>query len=181
MGRFAKALFSVTTILIVTGPLSPNSCGAKRTGEFRDLEGVDARRREARIFAMEDVILAATNAFRQKQGLPALAEDTTLREFARSRSADMAARTYFSHTTPEGKLVYQLMEQERIRYRTVRENIAQNQGYSMQEVATVAMTGWIESPGHRENMGATDVTHLGVGVARGSDGTYYLTQVFTHP
>ncbi len=39
------------------------------------------------------------------------------------------------------------------------------------------MSGWLRSPGHRENIeGAYDLT--GIGVARSRQGVYYFTQLF---
>jgi len=41
----------------------------------------------------------------------------------------------------------------------------------------VAVSGWLNSTGHRNNIeGNYDLT--GVGVAKSSDGKYYLTQMF---
>jgi uncharacterized protein YkwD len=100
--------------------------------------------------------------------------------FARSRSQDMATRSYFSHTTPDGLSVFDLLRQAGIPYTSARENIAWNKGYAPSQVAQKAMDGWIASSGHRTNMLATDVKKIGVGAAQATDGGWYLTQVFTN-
>lgn len=46
-----------------------------------------------------------------------------------------------------------------------------------EDVARAVHQGWMDSPGHRENLLTPEYTHLGVGVAFGAEG-YYLTQNF---
>ncbi|MBC7541569.1 MAG: CAP domain-containing protein [Candidatus Sericytochromatia bacterium] len=128
---------------------------------------------------IEAEILRLTNAHRQANGRIPLAGDARLAAFARSRSLDMATRNYFSHTTPDGQSVFDLLKAAAIPFRAARENIAWNSGYAADKVAGVAVMGWIASAGHNANLLATDVTTLGVGVAQKSTGAYYLTQVFT--
>ncbi len=40
---------------------------------------------------------------------------------------------------------------------------------------------WLDSPGHRRNMLSRKYTHLGIGVARDSNGISYTAQVFAKP
>ncbi len=63
----------------------------------------------------------------------------------------------------------------KISYRRLAENVAYNQGY--QDPAQVAVAGWIESEGHRQNMiGNYNLT--GIGVAKNQQGEYFFTQIF---
>ena len=50
----------------------------------------------------ERSLLCLTNVHRLRSGAPALSRDSRLGAAARAHSADMAARDYFSHVTPEG-------------------------------------------------------------------------------
>ncbi len=47
-----------------------------------------------------------------------------------------------------------------------------------EEVSGAVHQGWMESPGHRENLLSPDYTHMGVGVAHSPESGYYLTQNF---
>ena len=48
---------------------------------------------------------------------------------------------------------------------------------NLTDPAAVAVSGWIDSPGHRHNIeGDYDLT--GVGIARAKDGSLYFTQIF---
>jgi hypothetical protein len=58
----------------------------------------------------------------------------------------------------------------------VYENIARHQGqYEPEALAREVVDGWMNSPGHRQNILAPNATHLGVGLAH-VGGTYYVTQ-----
>jgi uncharacterized protein YkwD len=58
---------------------------------------------------------------------------------------------------------------------SVKENVATVMG--RRDIAAAALEGWLKSAEHRETiLGPFDLT--GVGVARDSSGTYYITQMF---
>lgn len=46
-----------------------------------------------------------------------------------------------------------------------------------QDIAKVAVDGWIESPGHRKNLLGKSI-FCGIGVHQNAKGTWYLTQLF---
>jgi hypothetical protein len=54
------------------------------------------------LFNVERSLLCFTNVHRLRAGAKPLLRDSRLARAARSHSADMAARGFFSHTTPEG-------------------------------------------------------------------------------
>jgi uncharacterized protein YkwD len=122
--------------------------------------------------AIEHEVHARINAHRNGRGLRALAYDEQLAGIARSHSAAMASGgRAFGHAGLEERssaagAVYSL--------RSFAENVAVNSG---PDVAARAAEGWMGSAGHRRNIeGDFEVT--GVGVVRGTDGRFYLTQVF---
>lgn len=81
----------------------------------------------------------------------------------------MSERGYFSHTTPEN--VGFAERARRAGYPSPgAENIARGH-----RSAEAVMQGWMESPGHRENILNCSLTTMGVGVD--TDG-WYWTQVF---
>lgn len=116
------------------------------------------------------------NRARAEAGLPRLTEHGTLKELAFERSEDMAARKYFSHTTPEGVDVFTLLAQRGVSYRTAGENLAWNTGHAS-ESAAIAMRTFLASPPHRANLLRAEYAEVGVGVA--SDGSKLIfTLVF---
>lgn len=119
---------------------------------------------------IEQAVLTLTNAERQKAGLKPLQMDDKLMKSARAKSADMASKNYFSHTSPTYGSPFDQMKANGITYRAAAENIAMGQR-SAEEV----VKGWMESPGHRQNILTPGFTHIGIGYdARGN----YWTQQF---
>jgi uncharacterized protein YkwD len=115
---------------------------------------------------VEAAIVAMTNDIRRRHGLAILCEDGICREAARRHSADMLSRNYFSHTDPQGRTVKERLPAN-LAARQWAENIWTGSGYDPRQVQSLAqkiMAGWMNSPGHRENILGPGYTHLGVGV-----------------
>lgn len=119
---------------------------------------------------IEQAVLKLTNAERQKAGLQPLKMDEKLMNSARQKSADMAAHNYFSHTSPTYGSPFDQMKANGITYRAAAENIAMGQR-SAEEV----VTGWMNSPGHRQNILTQGFTHIGIGYDANG---HYWTQQF---
>jgi uncharacterized protein YkwD len=115
------------------------------------------------------------NAERAKYGLPPLAWDGDLCRMARLHSEKMARMNFFDHEGPDGDLPYRA-SQSGIRWRSLAENIALNQNYD--DPVALAVSQWMHSAGHRDNILRRIFTHSAIGVARANDGRVYLTQVF---
>ena len=126
--------------------------------------------------ALADQMLVDVNRVRAEAGLAPLAKVEPLDLLALDRSADMAARHYFSHTTPDGIDVFALMEQRGIGYRTAGENLAWNT-YGEEQATGFALQGFLNSPPHRANLLNPAFSQVGVGVARDGSKTYF-TLVF---
>ena len=121
--------------------------------------------------AVETEVVRLTNQARAGNGCRPLIHDAKLRTAADRHSADMAARRYFDHDSPEG-----WSAGDRIRVagfapvRTWGENIAMGQ-----RTAAQVVQGWLNSTGHRANIMNCGFTHIGVGHhAKGP----HWTQVF---
>jgi uncharacterized protein YkwD len=122
----------------------------------------------------EGAVLALVNKERAGKCAP-LAIDSRLATAARNHSADMAARNYFDHDTPEGVDVATRVTRAGYRWSSVGENIAMGQ----RDAASV-MDSWMHSEGHRANILNCGYKHIGIGVAyRGK--TPYWTQDFGSP
>jgi uncharacterized protein YkwD len=172
----ARVMMAVMALAVLS-PWTPASAqwSGQRSGQLQpvprslpvDLPGVEA------------AVVAMTNDIRRRHGLPLLCEDELCREAARRHSADMLSRHFFSHTDPEGRTVKERLPAS-LAARQWAENIWTGSGYDPRQVQALAqkiMTGWMNSPGHRENILAPGYTNLGVGVmAKNQEIT--ATQVF---
>lgn len=126
--------------------------------------------------AQEAEVVRLVNAERAKKGLMALTINWEVSRVARYKSADMANKGYFSHTSPTYGSPFNMMENFGIRFSAAGENIA----YGQQTAASV-MTAWMNSPGHKANILNPSYTQIGVGLAANSRGVKYWTQMFIKP
>jgi uncharacterized protein YkwD len=126
---------------------------------------------------LEADFIRRLNSERAAAGLPALAVDVNLVAIARIRSSDMAARGYFSHTSPEGQSAFILLDQWGIPYSWAGENLARN-NYPLAETVAVAVRDLMASPAHRANILSPNYTRVGVGYAEDGSGMRYYTIVF---
>lgn len=158
--------------------------------------GFDRRLVERHIYEM-------TNQERRLAGVEVLVRDESIDVIAYEHSADMAARGYFAHDTPEGldpsgraeRTGYECRKDYGSYYTTgLAENIWQGYTYSSymtagapssytwlegeEELARQAVRGWMESPGHRENMLDPQYDRIGVGVEISLDEQVLATQNF---
>jgi uncharacterized YkwD family protein len=121
------------------------------------------------VSAIEQEVLTLTNAERSKAGLKPLQIDSKLQNSARAKSADMAVKKYFSHTSPTYGSPFDQMKANGITYRAAAENIAMGQ-----RTAQEVVKAWMESPGHRENIMTPGYTHIGIGYDQ--NGNYWTQQ-----
>lgn len=89
---------------------------------------------------------------------PALTMAPALRCAARLHASDMNTRRYFSHNTPEGIGFSTRIERAGYSWCNIGENIAS--GYLTPQAV---VDGWMNSPGHCQNIMNPRFTELGVG------------------
>ncbi|MET9405245.1 CAP domain-containing protein [Streptomyces sp. NPDC002935] len=118
-------------------------------------------------------VIALTNAERASAGLPPVAADAPLTVAAQAHSADMVARDFYAHTSPDGGRPWDRAAAAGSTRRTIGENIACGQRSPAEVVR-----GWMNSPGHRANILKRDFTHIGIGLAGGGRAGTYWTQLF---
>lgn len=141
------------------------------------------------------------NEKRKRHGLKTLVWNDALSRIATKHSRDMASRNYLSHDTPEGKGFSYRYQQGgyscEIRVGMVvytgAENIALSHLYnsmktengiayynwnSAQEIARRTVDGWMNSPGHRENILTPYWRQEGIGIVIGPGNKVYITQNF---
>ncbi|MEV7520727.1 CAP domain-containing protein [Streptomyces sp. NPDC091371] len=115
-------------------------------------------------------VLALVNQERAAAGCPALSLNAKLTKAAQDHSADMAAHSNMSHTGSDGSDAGQRITRAGYAWSSYGENVAY--GYS---TAEKVMEGWMNSPGHRQNILNCSFKEIGIGLAQPG---YYWTQDF---
>jgi len=108
-------------------------------------------------------IVAQTNAQREKFNLPTLKENEILNLTARMKLEDMFEKEYFSHFSPTGEGLEDLMKKGNYDYIVVGENLAMGNFENDAEI----VKAWMESPEHRENILNPRYQEIGVAVKQG--------------
>lgn len=121
---------------------------------------------------LEKQMLDLVNQERQAAGLQPLAADPEMTQVSRRHSADMFARGYFAHDTPEGLTPFDRMRAANVRFLTAGENLA------LAPTITVAHTGLMNSPGHRANILRPQFGRVGIGVMDGGMRGLMVSQKF---
>jgi uncharacterized protein YkwD len=118
-------------------------------------------------------VVALVNVERSRAGCGPVSADAALRRAAQGHSDDMAARDYFSHTSPDGVTFAARIRAAGYDGGAIAENIAAGQ-----PTAREVMRSWMASPGHRTNI--LDCAYRDIGVGYATGGTYgtYWTQTF---
>ncbi|WP_191062181.1 CAP domain-containing protein, partial [Geminicoccus harenae] len=134
--------------------------------------------------ALREQALAAANADRDEHGLAPLELAEPLNLAAQAHARDMLARNFFAHESPDGRNV-----QDRYREhggpegRVVAENLAQCTGCPPEIDAArieALQEGWMNSPGHRENLLTPELDQFGYGIAVEGD-RLVAVQTFSGP
>lgn len=123
----------------------------------------------------------ATNRARAGHGRDALSYDEHLSLIGRWHSRDMSDRDYFAHETPDGASTMDRYRRFGHDAAQAGENIAMREptpGASAESIADAIVDGWMDSPGHRENLLRERFETEGIGVYVAPDGTLYATQNF---
>ncbi len=120
-----------------------------------------------------------TNVERASAHLAILTENPELDRVATLKAEDMARKSYFSHTSPEGLTPWYWFDQVGYDYEYAGENLAID--FTDSHDVTNA---WMNSPTHRANIVKAAYTEIGTGVASGTfEGvaTVFVAQVYAKP
>jgi uncharacterized protein YkwD len=144
------------------------------------------------------------NDERRQEGLKSLQWDQSLAEIAYDHSRDMAERGYFDHLSPEGEDFADRYAEHRYRKEThvgdtvyvggenlSLTNVVRSYTYDpetgqvhsyeyndLEELARSTVQGWMDSPGHRENI-LTPFSREGIGIYVTAEGEIYITENFS--
>lgn len=154
------------------------------------------------ISVIERKVHELVNIERQKNGLKSLTWDDKLADIARKHSQDMAQNNFFSHDnlkgqdpTERGRLIGYYCRKDFGSYymEGIAENLFQNNLYdsvtyyngipsynwnTQEEIARSTVSGWMTSPGHRQNILTATYDKEGIGIAVSSDSKVLITQDF---
>ncbi len=170
-GTIVSGLSDIARLVATMGMLgaSVSSVVAQDTGDL------SALRHEA---------LDLTNAARAEAGLSELGPSELLDEVAQGHAADMLERDYYDHVSPEGETPFErFREAGGSRWGLSGENIATCEGCSTPPDAArvrAFQEGWMQSPGHRENILSDGFDSFGFGIV-GEGDEIYAVQTFSGP
>ena len=123
-------------------------------------------------------LLNLINSARQSKNLAGLNFNGTLNNIALSRSKDMINRGYFSHTTPEGKNIFIILQENGVGYTLAGENIYYSNPPSNAS-AEAAFKTWMGSQMHRANILSPNYSQIGIGIADSNE-KLVITLVFSN-
>jgi uncharacterized protein YkwD len=116
-------------------------------------------------------LIAAINAVRTIHLLPKLTIDRRLVTAARSHSRDMLRRHYFAHGNFSAR-----MSRFRVRGTLFAENLGWSSGVM---TPNAAITEWLESPPHRQNLLDPQLHRVGVATPLGAFGGFSTATMIT--
>jgi hypothetical protein len=110
-----------------------------------------------------NALINETNQQRVTSGFAALQEDPLLDQAAQAKANDMAAKSYFAHTSPSGVTPWDWFEKAGYQFSYAGENLAVD--FSNSQDVTNA---WMNSPEHRANILNNNFTQIGMASAQGT-------------
>lgn len=129
-------------------------------GGIQTLKPVDPRTLAYATNVSHGGLLAGTNQNRSAHGLTQLSLNGQLNAAAQSKANDMAAKDYWSHTSPDGRQPWDFITATGYSYAMAGENLAYG---ALTSDATVQ--AWMNSPGHRANILKSEFRQVGFGYA----------------
>lgn len=109
-------------------------------------------------------LLSGTNTERATAGISSLNLNTQLNSAAQGKANHMIANNYWAHTSPDGVTPWYWFDWAGYDYSMAGENLA----YGF-DTSSGVISGWMNSPGHRDNMLNAGYEDVGFGIANGSN------------
>jgi len=126
----------------------------------------------------ENAVACLINDYRTSSGVGAIAYDPTLTYVAKLRSQDLMDRGYFSHYTPEGTTVFNILRANGVTFKIGGENLGQAMPAGI-GTPEAFMNAWRNSASHNANMLRLGYNYIGVGMVENGD-RIVVTTVFTN-
>lgn len=128
---------------------------------------------------VDSVLVDLTNTDRAAYNLGTLAVSDKLTAAAQAKANDMAAKSYFAHTSPEGIDSWHWFKQAQYDFQHAGENLA----VDFSDSADVERA-WMNSPTHRDNILNGKYTEVGIATALGTykgNATTFVVTMFGTP
>lgn len=159
MKRFSKKVWIPATILgllvlLYGGPLLALKLQSPTKNVGTSTEVTEVKENPAPDLNL-DTISNLVNSQRIANGIPALARSSALDHSAQDKCADMVARDYWSHDTPDGQQPWIFIGRYSL-YSSAAENLAYGQVNE-----PMVISDWMNSPGHRENILNKELVYVG--------------------
>src|SRR3954467_2577609 len=122
-------------------------------------------------------LVTLTNRQRAAYGRGGLRMDPDLMAIARDRAEVMAANELMSHTEPDGRKVWDRLNDAHITWFAGGEILAWNP-YPTEYTTAEAIRAWMASPDHHAIMVSTGYNYVGFGAAVSADGNFSSAGVF---
>jgi uncharacterized protein YkwD len=172
----AAVLFLVISMCLAAAPSSAIEVkGSSSTTQQQP--AADVSKPQATLNDYENAVADLINSYRLSSGLNAIAYEPTLTYVAKLRSADLMDRNYFSHYTPEGTTVFDLLSANGITAKIRGENLGQAMPASIGSPEAF-LNAWQNSASHNANMLRVGYNYIGVGMVDNGD-RIVVTTVFT--
>jgi uncharacterized protein YkwD len=172
LGLLGTRLLQVNSSQANTRAVAPASRGGESSASAQS-----AASSSPALSAKENRLFSLINGARQQAGAQPVALDPQLRTIALSRSRDMVARNYFSHTTPDGVDFITMLKNNQVPFKFAGEIITNNSNDDAQ-AADVAFTSFMGSQHHHDIMLDPRYNTAGVGEETNSKGFHYFTVIF---
>lgn len=127
---------------------------------FTNLVGVKVLGYAANISPKE--VIALTNKERENIGLAPLSYSETLSKAAMDKGLDMLSQGYWAHVAPDGTEPWDFFDAHGYEYRYAGENLARDFADP-----SSAVSAWMASPTHKENIVSSKYKEIGVAVVEG--------------
>ena len=138
-------------------------------------------RRKMLLAAVEEIVLERVNFEREQHGLSPLELEPDLTRVARIHSVDMLEQEFFSHTNPRGQgPAERVAQRHRTLVGTTAENIwmgIRGELIEVPELARDIMDSLMGSEGHRQNILAEGITHIGIGIYSSAGRAFMSTEI----
>lgn len=152
----AKILHSSNLLLIAVGLIGFQLIIGFTSKAFPKVLGYAAN------ISPEEVI-RLTNVERANHGLGSLSANSALSQAALAKGNDMLAKGYWAHFAPDGTSPWSFFLSFGYKYKYAGENLARD--FSD---AGSAVSAWMNSPTHRENILNSNYQEIGIGVVEGN-------------
>lgn len=176
------------------GVTSLSGCGEKFLGQEKEEDVTSTPKPKVRFDAtapesfteserksLESRVHDLVNRKRRKYGFEPLKFNEDLAYIARTHSRDMAINGYFAHTEPDGDGLRDRLEEYGYNWEHTSENIVKpstNPDITISLIAERAVSQWMNSPPHREQILVPSYNLEGIGAYVKSHYSIYITQIF---